>query len=269
MPDLELITVTGASLLAGFVNAIAGGGGLVSLPILFTAFPGAPPATLFGTNKASMVCGTAWAAANYARHVTLPRHTLVPASLAALAGGAAGAWLVTLVSPGWIRLLLPWMLAAVLAHTVLARDLGATHAPRLRPRVEAALGSFIGLALGLYDGFFGPGTGSFLIFLFIRLAGYDFLHAVATAKVLNTATNLGALATFGVSDNIWWRFFLPMAAANVAGSFLGTRLALRHGSRLIRVVFTVVVGALVAKTAYDSLFTPPAPVTSSPLPAPR
>jgi uncharacterized membrane protein YfcA len=236
---------------------------------MFAAFPGVPPATLFGTNKASMVCGTAWAAADYARHVTLPWRTLLPAGLAAFAGGVVGAWLVTLVSPDWIRLLLPWMLTAVLVHTVLARDLGAAHAPRLQPFAEAAVGTLIGLALGLYDGFFGPGTGSFFIFLFVRVVGYDFLHSVATAKVLNMATNLGALATFGATDNIWWRFFLPMAAANVAGSFLGTRLALRHGSRLIRVVFTVVVGSLVAKTAYDAIVTSPAPVTSSPVPAPR
>lgn len=270
MPDFDLVVASLASLAAGFVNAIAGGGGLVSLPILFAAFPAAAPATLFGTNKASMVCGTAWAAADYSRHVRLPWRTLAPAIAAALVGGAAGAWLVTLVSADWIRWLLPWMLAAVFAHTVLARDLGAVHAPRHAPAAEAAIAALIAVALGLYDGFFGPGTGSFFIFLFVRLLGFDFLHAVAAAKVLNMATNIGALLTFGATGNIWWRFFLPMAAANVAGSFLGTRLALRHGSRLIRVIFLVVVGTLVAKSAYDAMTAGSLPpLTSSPPRVPR
>jgi uncharacterized membrane protein YfcA len=252
MPDFDLVAVTLASLAAGFVNSIAGGGGLVSLPILFSVFPSAAPAELFGTNKASMVCGTAWAAADYARHVRLPWRTLVPAIAAALVGGLIGAWLVTQVSSDWLRRLLPVMLAIVLVLTVLGRDLGADHAPAHTGAAEAALASAIAFTLGLYDGFFGPGTGTFLIFLFVRALGFDFLHAVASAKVINMTTNIAALAWFGWTGNVWWRFFVPMAVANVVGSFLGTRLALRHGSWLIRVVFLAVVAALILKTGFDA-----------------
>jgi uncharacterized protein len=252
MPPFELAAATLGSLLAGFVNAIAGGGGLVSLPILFAIFPSAPPATLFGTNKGAMVWGTAWSASSFARHVKLPWPTLVPAIGAATCGGLLGAWCVTLVSPEWLRRLVPIMLAVVLVYTIVSRDIGQVHAPRYRPRAEALVASLIAGGLGFYDGFFGPGTGSFFIFLLVRLLGFDFLHAVASAKVLNMTTNLASLVIFAATGNVWWPFVLPMAVANIMGSHLGTRLALRHGSRLIRLVFILVVAGLILKTALDA-----------------
>ena len=257
--ETQLVVATLASAAAGFVNSIAGGGGLVSVPILLGLFPAAPPAALFGTNKAAMVCGTLQAAGSYSRHVRLPWGMLGPAIGAAVAGGLAGAWLVTLVSSDWLRPLLPVLLGLVLAHTLLHREAGRVHAPRLAPRSEATVGTAIAGGLGMYDGFFGPGTGSFLIHLFVRVLGFDFLHAVAAAKVLNAATNLGALATFVWTANVWWGFALPMAVANIAGSWAGSRLALRHGSAFVRTVFIAVVAALVLKTAYDAYLAKPAP----------
>ena len=245
---LELATVTIASLVAGFVNAIAGGGGLIAVPVLFSVFPAAPPATLFGTSKAAMVWGTAWAAADYSRHVRLPWKTLLPACLAAVIGGFAGAWLVTLVSADWLRTLLPVMLSLALVYTLLSKNLGQTHAPKYSATTEAVLASLISLLLGLYDGFFGPGTGSFFIFLFVRVLGFDFLHAVASAKVLNMTTNLAALALFGWTGHVWWQFMIPMAVANVVGSHFGARLAVSRGSGFIRLVFIVVVAALILKS---------------------
>jgi hypothetical protein len=112
----------------------------------------------------------------------------------------------------------------------------------------------IGLVLGFYDGFFGPGTGSFFVFLFVRWLGYDFLNASASAKLLNTATNLAALGLFAYKGHVWWHFALAMAIANVVGSLLGTRLALKHGSGFVRVVFIVVVSALILKTGFDGFF---------------
>jgi len=144
------------------------------------------------------------------------------------------------------------MLTAVLVQTLLQRRLGEVHAPRHTPAAQAAIATGIALALGLYDGFFGPGTGSFFIFLFVRWLGFDFLHAVASAKLLNSATNLGAIAVFAGTGNVRWEIVPPMIVANVAGSLLGTHLALRHGSRFIRTVFLVVVVALIAKTSYDA-----------------
>jgi uncharacterized membrane protein YfcA len=250
MPDLAIVTL--ASLFAGFVDAIVGGGGLILVPALFSVFPGAAPATLFGTNKGAAVWGTAWAGWQFARRVRLRWGALLPATGAALIGAAAGAWTVTQVSADGLRRALPFVLLAVLLYTLARKDLGRTHAPRHGGHAEAARASAIGLLIGFYDGFFGPGTGSFFVFLFVRLLGYDFLHASASAKLLNTATNVAALAAFAWTGHVWWHIALVMALANVAGSLLGTRLALKHGAGFVRVVFIGVVAALIVKTGTDA-----------------
>jgi hypothetical protein len=199
-----------------------------------------------------MVWGTLWAAGSYSRHVRLPWHALIPAIVTALVGGLFGAWLVTLFSTQWLRHLLPVMLLVTLAYTLLRPDLGRVHAPIHAGRHEAARAAAIAGGLGLYDGFFGPGTGSFLIFLFVRVLGSDFLHAAACAKILNATTHLAALVTFASCGHVWWQLAMPMAVANVVGSMLGSRMALRHGSGFIRVVFAMVVGVLILKTGYDA-----------------
>lgn len=248
----ELLFLAAAALFAGFVDAIVGGGGLILVPALFGVFPAAAPATLFGTNKGAAVWGTAWATLQFARRVSLRWHALLPAALAALAGGFAGAWTVTVVSPDGLRRALPIILLAVLLYTLARKDLGRAHAPRFGGRREAAVASAVGALIGFYDGFFGPGTGSFFVFLFVRLLGYDFLHASASAKLLNTMTNIAALVLFASTGHVWWHYAVAMAAANIAGSLLGTRLALRHGAGFVRGAFLVVVGALILKTGYDA-----------------
>ena len=249
---MELIFVAGASLLAGFVDAIVGGGGLVLVPALFAAFPTTHPATLFGVNKSASLWGTAVATVQYARRVQLPWRALLPAAALALLGSLAGAWLVTVVSPDFLRKVLPLVLLAVLIYTLIKKELGREHAPALQGWREAAVASAIGLLMGFYDGFFGPGTGSLLVFLFVRVLGYDFLHASASAKLLNSCSNFSALALFAFKGHIWWHYALVLAVANVAGSLLGTRLALRHGAGFVRVVFVLVVSALILRTGYDA-----------------
>jgi uncharacterized membrane protein YfcA len=249
---MELLIVSLASLLAGLVDSIVGGGGLILVPALFAAFPTAHPATLFGTNKSASVWGTAIATAQYSRRVQMRWAALVPAAGAGFAGSFAGAWVVTVIDPGFLRRLLPFILLAVLIYTLSRKELGRTHAPRFAGRHEIGVASFIGVTIWFYDGFFGPGTGSFLVFLFVRLLGYDFLNASASAKLVNTATNLAALILFAAKGHVWWHFMLAMALANVAGSLLGTRLALKHGAGFVRGVFIVVVTALILKTGYDA-----------------
>jgi uncharacterized membrane protein YfcA len=249
---LELLTVALASLLAGFVDAVVGGGGLVLVPALFSVFPSAPPATLFGTNKGGAILGTAWATVQFSRRVTLPWHALLPAAGAALAGSFVGAWSVTLVDPSGLRKALPLILLAVLLYTLAKKDLGRTHAPRHSGAAEAWLASAIGVVIGFYDGFFGPGTGSFFVFLFVRLLGFDFLHASASAKLLNTATNGAALLLFAMKGHVWWHIAAVMAVTNVIGSLLGTRMALKHGAGFVRGMFVVVVSALILKTGWDA-----------------
>jgi uncharacterized membrane protein YfcA len=249
---IELLTVALASLLAGFVDAIVGGGGLVLVPALLSVYPQAPPATLFGTNKGAAVWGTAWATRQYASRVSLPWPALLPAAAAALIGSACGAWTVTLISPAGLRRALPLVLLAVLIYTLAKKDLGRTHAPRFAGRRQALVASAIGLLIGFYDGFFGPGTGSFFVFLFVRLLGFDFLNASASAKLLNTATNVAALLLFAVKGHIWWHIAALMAVTNVIGSLVGTRLALRHGAGFVRGMFMLVVSALILKTSWDA-----------------
>jgi hypothetical protein len=250
MPETLFVVV--ASALAGCIDAIVGGGGLILVPALFGAFPATAPATLFGTNKAASVWGTAFASVQYARRVTLPWASLWPAALVALAGGALGAWAATQVDAQGLRRALPVVLLAVLVYTLWRKDLGHHHAPRFAGARQTLVASAIGGVIGFYDGLFGPGTGSFFVFLFVRGLGFDFLHASAAAKVMNVATNLSALALFAATGHVWWPLGLAMAVANVAGSLVGTRLALRHGAGFVRGAFIVVVTALIAKTAWDA-----------------
>ncbi len=249
---MELLIVSFASLLAGFLDSIVGGGGLILVPALFAVFPTTHPATLFGVNKGASVWGTAVATTQYARRVKLRWAALLPAAAAGFAASLAGAWLVTLIDPGFLRKALPFVLLAVLAYTLVKKDLGRHHTPRFTGHAETVIACCIGLVIGFYDGFFGPGTGSFLVFLFVRWLGYDFLNASASAKLLNTATNLAALALFAYKGHVWWHFALTMALANVVGSLLGTRLALKHGAGFVRIVFIAVVSALILKTGFDA-----------------
>lgn len=249
---MEWILMTLASLLAGFIDAIVGGGGLVLLPALFATFPTAPPATLLGTNKSAAFWGTAMATWQYSRRVQVRWRALMPAVLASFVGAFAGAWAVTVLSPDFLRRMLPFVLLAVLLYTVAKKELGKHHLPRFEGRAEWLAAATIGLFIGFYDGFFGPGTGSFFVFLFVRWLGYDFLNASASAKLLNVSTNIAALILFAAKGHVWWHFALPLAVANVVGSVIGTHLALKHGTGFVRVIFIVVVGTLIVKTGYDA-----------------
>ena len=249
---MDLLLVSLASLLAGGIDSIVGGGGLILVPALFAVYPNAAPATLFGTNKSASVWGTSIATVQYSRRVQMRWAVLGPAAGAALVGSFLGAWAVPLIDPGFLRRALPLILLAVLLYTLARKDLGRTHAPRHTRGRETLLACLIGAVIGWYDGFFGPGTGSFFIFLFVRLLGYDFLNASAAAKLLNVATNIAAIALFAAKGHVWWHIGLVMAAANVTGSLIGTRLALKHGAGFVRGVFIVVVGALILKTGYDA-----------------
>lgn len=251
---MELLIVSLASLLAGLVDSIVGGGGLILMPVLFATFPGAAPATLFGTNKSASIWGTAFATVQYSRKVVLPWRSLLPAAGAGLVGSVMGAWAVTLVDPALFRKALPVLLAVLLFYTVAKKDMGRHHGPRFAGRKEAWIASGIGLTIGFYDGFFGPGAGSFLVFAYVRLLGYDFLNASASAKLINVATNFSALMLFAYQGHVWWHLAFAMAVSNIVGSLIGTRLALKYGAGFVRQAFIFLVVALIFKTAYDTWF---------------
>lgn len=239
-----------AAFVAGFVDAVVGGGGLVQIPALFAAYPNALPAVLFGTNKLSSIVGTFSAAVQYARRIPIVWNVALPAALAALVGSWFGARAVVFLPPDIIRPVVLILLVLVAIYTFARKDFG-THGRRYARDREIAVGALIGIVIGFYDGFFGPGTGSFLIFLFVRFVGLDFLSASAVAKIVNVATNLAALWVFASSVDILWKLGLVMAVCNLAGALLGSGLALRHGARFVRRFFLGVVVVLISKLAYD------------------
>jgi uncharacterized membrane protein YfcA len=251
--DPGLLALIVAAFVAGGVDAVVGGGGLIQIPALFAVYPGESPATLFGTNKCASVVGTANATWRYARQVRMPWRTILPAAAAAFAFSYAGAAAVAWLPKDAVRPLILVMLVLAAVYTLKRKEFGQVHRPTQTGRRELAYAVLLGGVIGFYDGFFGPGTGSFLIFLFVRFFGFDFLHASAGAKVVNVATNLAALAYFLPNGYVLPLLAGGMALANVSGSMAGTWLALKHGSGFVRQVFLVVVGVLIVKFAYDTL----------------
>ena len=177
----------------------------------------------------------------------------MPAAGGAFAAALVGAWLATGVSPERFRALVPLLLSFVLVYTLMNKDLGRDHRPRALGRNGRWLAAGTAGIIGLYDGFFGPGTGSFLVFLFVRVFGLDFLHASASAKIVNAATNAAAIILFGLTGELYWLLGLAMSVCNIVGAQFGSHLAIRRGSALVRKVFIVVVFALIAKTAWDAI----------------
>ena len=255
MASADLVLVILAAFGAGLVDAMVGGGGLIQLPALLTAWPSTPPAVLLGTNKFASIIGTTGAVFRFARRVHIPWKLLLPLVPVVFGGALGGAVLATRVSPDVFRPLVPVMLAVVLGYMVWRRDLGVLHRPREVAGSRAVTGALLLGAVGFYDGFFGPGTGSFFMFLLIRFYGFDFLHSAASARVLNVATNAGALAWFGSQLELLWLVAALMAVANVSGNVVGVGLAMRHGSGFVRRIFIGVVLLLIARTAWQAYFT--------------
>lgn len=251
MAEFDLLMLLAAALFAGFVDAVAGGGGLIQVPALLVALPAEAPATVFGTNKLASIFGTGNAALRYARRIALPWAIALPAAAAAFAFSFVGAMAVAWLPRNFVRPLVLALLVLVLLYTMLRPAFGVVSGARLTPEQERPRALLMGAVLGFYDGFFGPGAGSFMIFAFVHWFRLDFLHASSAAKVVNFATNAAALAYFIPSGHVLWVTGLAMAAFNIAGALLGARLALRHGSAFVRGVFIVVAAMLIARLGYD------------------
>jgi uncharacterized protein len=252
---MDLLPLCFLALLAGFIDSIVGGGGLIQLPALFLFLPAPLAASIpavLGTNKLSSICGTGVAVVQYARQVPIRWPSILPASLVAFVFSFLGARTVSLIDAGILKPLVLGLLLVVACYTFAHKNLGDLHAPRLALHRERQLGLAIGMAIGFYDGFFGPGTGSFLMFLFIGLFGFDFLTASASARVVNFTTNLSAVLFFAATDQILYRYALPMAVCNILGSVLGTRLAIVKGNRFVRGLFLVVVGAMILRLGWET-----------------
>jgi uncharacterized membrane protein YfcA len=256
VPDITLTTAVLlclAAAMAGWIDAVVGGGGLLLLPALLIGLPAdQPPTYALGTNKAVAVTGTSMAALTYARTAPLDlRRALRLAALAASAS-AGGAAFASAVDKEVLQPLIMVLLLAVAAFVVLRPRFGTAPAARTpsRRRVVAAL-LVVGVGIGFYDGLLGPGTGTFLVIGLVALLHLDMLTATATAKVVNVGTNLGALFVFSLAGTVLWQLAPLMAVFNMAGGWAGARMALKRGSGFVRVVLLVVVTALVARLGYD------------------
>ena len=245
-----LLLLCAFSMLAGFVDAVVGGGGLIQLPAIMILMPGVPIPTLLGTNKFASFFGTTSAVYRYSRHVKIDWHTIGPAALAAFAFAILGSRAVTLLSPGIVGPLVLVLLVVVAVYVFLVKDLGLVHQPKHAPRKARWLGILIGSVLGFYDGFFGPGMGSFLIFAFVGIFGFNFLAASASAKAVNWSTNLASVIYFTATGHVLFGTAIAMAVSNVIGATLGAHLAIAKGSRFVRIFFLVVVTVLIAKLAH-------------------
>lgn len=240
-----------AALAAGWVDAVVGGGGLVQLPALLIGLPGATPAQLLATNKLASVCGTATSAATYYRRVGPDLATALPMAGLALAGAAGGAACASLLPARVFRPLVLVMLVAVAAYVWRRPEIGRSTALRFTGRRHRTTAAGVGAGLGFYDGLFGPGTGSFLVVVLVAWLGYAFLEASAKAKIVNLATNIGALLVFVPQGAPLWRLGLLMGLANLAGGYLGARTAVAAGNRFIRTALLVVVGVLILRVGWD------------------
>ena len=248
--DLSLTTglfLLAASFFAGLIDAIAGGGGLIQLPALLIGLPKSDTAEVLGTNKLSSVFGTTTAAALYRKQIKPDPKILLGMGVPAFFGSAAGAALASRIPTSSMRPMVLVLLITVAMYTWFKPDLGKFENLRHLPKRRIQIAALAGAVIGFYDGIFGPGTGSFLMLILVASLGYAFITASAIAKVVNVATNIGAIAVFGINGAVIWQIGIIMGIANITGAIIGSRLAIKGGSTLVRKVFLIVTFALIIK----------------------
>jgi len=248
VPDLDVVALMAvAGFVAGWVDAVVGGGGPVQLPALLLGFPGASPAQILATNKIAGIAGTATSSVTYWRRVRPDLRTAVPMAVVAYLGAIGGALLGLHIPKSAFNPIILVMLVVVGAYTVAKPSMGTQTALRFDGHRHTVVAMATGFLIGVYDGALGPGTGSFLVFALVGLMGYAFLEASAKAKIANFATNLGALTVFAPGGHVMWGIGLVMAAANLVGGYTGARTAVARGSRFVRVVFVLVLVAFIVR----------------------
>ena len=251
--DIEIIlSLLFFAFFAGAIDAAVGGGGLIQIPAIMNAMPHLSPATVFGTNKLSSIFGTASASYYFLRQVKLRWKLLAVIASCAFVASFVGAACVSMIPKEVLRPFVLVMLIVIAIYTFAKKQFGQVHVRQeLTPKILglAAIGS---LVIGFYDGIFGPGTGSFFIFFFIRYLQADFLHASALSKVANLTTNLAALSFFAPTGHVLFAIGLMMAVANILGSIVGVRAAIKYGSGFIRILFLILVSILIVRLGYQT-----------------
>jgi uncharacterized membrane protein YfcA len=238
-----------AGLCAGMVDAVAGGGGLISLPVLLSV--GVPPHVALGTNKLQASIGTLIATWSYHRHGLISIQKTCRGMIYVFIGAILGALSAQVMSGSILKSLIPLLLAVILLYAIFAPKFGAEdRTPKL---TESRYYFIFGLILGFYDGFLGPGTGSFWIFTLTFFLGYNITKATAYTKVFNLTSNLVALACFMMGNNVDYRIGLCMAGGQLIGGRLGALIAIKKGAQLIRPLFLVMVSITIAVLIYRQM----------------
>lgn len=251
--DIEIIlSLVFFAFCAGAIDAAVGGGGLIQIPALMGALPQTSTATIFGTNKMASICGTASAAYSYMRQVKLQWKLLVVIAVTACISSFAGAACVSMIPQQVLRPFVLFMLIVIALYTLMKKQFGQVHFERAVSNKMLIIAGVGGLLIGFYDGIFGPGTGSFFIFFFIRYLQVDFLHASALSKIGNFMTNFAALSFFIPTGHVLFGLGLMMAVANVMGSLIGVKMALKYGSGFIRILFLILVSVLICRLGYQT-----------------
>ncbi|PYI53008.1 sulfite exporter TauE/SafE family protein [Paenibacillus flagellatus] len=250
-PTLDIILfLIAAGFVASFVDSVVGGGGLISVPALL--WTGLPPGIVLGTNKLGGTMSSLTSSISFLMSGKMDVRLVRKWFPLSLVGSAAGAYTVRLLPPDFLKPLVIVMLVAVTVYTLFKKKGPDRPAfTRLTTRI-AVLGAVAAFAIGYYDGFFGPGTGSFLLFAFVLL-GFDFVTAAGNAKALNLASNVGSLATFAFMGYVNPYYGVPMALAMVAGALVGSRFAIRKGASYVKPLFVGVTALLIGKQIWDLL----------------
>jgi uncharacterized membrane protein YfcA len=240
-----------AAFFAGFVDAIVGGGGLIQTPVAMVLLPNLAVSSIIGSLKIPAFSGTFFAAKQYLKEVQINWKLLALMAVIAFSAAFIGSNLLTLVSNHFMKPLLLVVLSLIAIYTFIKKDFGTHQVVNLSATKQYLLAVLMSVLIGFYDGFIGPGTGSFLVLGFVTLLGYDFLHASANAKMVNLATNFGSICLFVLKGKIIWAIAIPMAVCNAIGGWAGAKLAINKGNAFIRLFFLFIVVSTLLRFAYD------------------
>lgn len=251
---LSLLSLAIFSFIAGFIDSVVGGGGLIQLPALLINLPNTNIPTLFGTNKIAALAGTSISAVQYSKKIKFNFKVLFVIAFWAAVASYFGAKTVSYINVNTLKPLILVILIAIAIYTFIKKNLGNIQTKKLSLNKMVIYGSIIGLIIGFYDGFFGPGTGSFLVLAFVVVFGFEFVEASAYSKVINCVTNIFALLVFIKNGDFIIELAILMAICNITGNIIGTRLALKRGNQFVRTIFLVIVTLMIARYAYDIFF---------------
>ena len=251
METYIIILLCIAAFLAGFVDAVVGGGGLIQTPVALILLPNLAVSSVIGSLKIPSFSGTVLAARQYLKKVEMNWKLLSIMAVVAFVSAFLGSSLLTKVSNDFMKPLLLVVLTLIAMYTFVKKDFGSHQIKEHSSRKQLLYAVLISFIIGFYDGFIGPGTGSFLVLAFVAILGFDFLHASANAKMVNLATNFGSICLFVFKGKIIWAIAIPMSICNAFGGWVGAKLALKKGNGFIRVFFLIVVIGTLIRFAYD------------------